>query len=245
MANIPDIVEDIVQSFRRDIATSGLTDRRTVYSCPDLYAYDGMTVVGTFTSASDPLGVDLDVIIEAIDRTAKTITFADAVDLSPYNDCINVRLPLPFYDHGTPLMVQPRWSNLSDDVKYPMVYLFERIREVEQSRQSSLDTVADLTMLFAINANYKDWNTDQHYQNAIDVMRRYYDEFRYQLDEQSSKFYQYEENYALYSHANFGVYMDRKGHTQRIFAENISGVELNFTLNVRKCKCVNCNCNCN
>lgn len=143
----------------------------------------------------------------------------------------------PFYFHGTPIATNNHISQAESSDKYPMIYLYEIFQEVDQDLYSNLDWTSNIRLFFLDQSNFEDWTTDDHYTFVINGLNNLVDAFISQINE-SNLFKQDEETYTRTNHANFGVFVENQGHTTRFFDDYLSGVQVQFTLNVRKC----CNC---
>jgi hypothetical protein len=91
-------------------------------------------------------------------------------------------------------------------------------------------------------ADFQNWNTDDHYSNAIIPMRNLCFAF---IEEVNNSFmFSDFTDYNLINHVKFGVFTDNKGHTNNFFNENLSGVEMRVTLPVYKNIACSDACNC-
>lgn len=177
--------------------------------------------------------------ILSVDNDTNTIVLAGLADTSkPFV------LKSPFYFHGTPaaqnntLSLIKSWTD-----KLPMVYLLEIFREsVNNDRELSLDRTAQVTLYFLDNANYEDWDTNQHYEFRINPMHNLLDKFIEQLNKDGlvGKFVTYE----VFNHVKFGVYVTNKGHENSIFNEALSGCELVISIPIQKDFSCPQKCNC-
>lgn len=170
--------------------------------------------------------------VVAIDYNTNTITVA-GVYVSPSSFSLNS----PFYFHGTPIATNNHISQAQANQKYPMIYLYEIFQEVDQDIYSNIDWTANIRLFFLDQSNFEDWSTDDHYTYVINGQNNLVDAFIAQINK-SHLFKQDEETYTRTNHANFGVFVENQGHTTRFFDDYLSGVQVQFTLNVRKC----CNC---
>ena len=101
-----------------------------------------------------------------------------------------------------------------------------------QNDDSSLDREADLRLFFLAPSNFQDWKTDDHYTGAILPMRSLAYNFIDILNK-STKIARFD-SYTLTNRVNFGVYVTDRGNTERIFNDNMSGVEMRITLPIKK-----------
>jgi len=152
----------------------------------------------------------------------------------------------PYYFHGTVIKVKddmkaPQGSeNLFS--RTPFVYLKEIIKDTNFRKRSGsvLNRTTDLQIFFLTQAKFKDWKTVDHYEKSIAPMRNLVDMFIKALEKNVLIGDFAKTSDTTTPHVNFGVYVDSKGHTQSIFVDQLSGIELEITLPIRKekdCKC--------
>lgn len=142
---------------------------------------------------------------------------------------------VPFYFHGTPMATGNEMSRiLSGSDKLPMIYLLEIITDVkDKDPESSIDRLTDVRLFFLDEANFGDWDTDQHYSEAIIPMMNYADLFVDYLIESSNV--GVINDYELTYHAKFGLnYKTNSGHIQNLFPEKLSGVQLRIKMPILK-----------
>ncbi len=144
-------------------------------------------------------------------------------------------IPTPFYFHGTPILTNSHINGASDREKYPMVYLYEILRERDMRINSRISRESDLRLFFLDNANEDEWDTDQHYSIRLLGLNNLVDEFESQGKAYRCCFYLEETDFTRINHVNWGVYMDNAGHVRRLFDDKTSGVELSFTLPLINC----------
>lgn len=144
-------------------------------------------------------------------------------------------VPNPFYFHGTPIMTNATHiSGAASSDKVPMIYLYEILRERDLRQNSSVVRESDLRLFFLDSANFSEWNTDEHYSQRLLGLNNLVDKFI----EEARKFpcfYLFETDFTRINHVNFGVYRDNQGHIKKIFDDDLTGVELSFTLPLKNC----------
>ncbi len=190
-----------------------------------------ITVSNTFHSRKGlPIYIDdVETVISAIDFDNNVIT-VDGVFSSPSRFKLNP----PFYFHGTPIATNNHISQADSNEKYPMIYLYEIFQEVDQDVFSSIGWTADIRLFFLDRSNFEDWTTQDHYTNVINGMNSLIDTFIDQLRD-SGLFSSNEVTFTRTNHANFGNFVENQGHVSHFFDDYTSGVQVQFTLNVRKC----------
>lgn len=181
------------------------------------------------------------ITIDSIDYTVQSVVNKTSITfIGSLPVALDFTVAAPFYFHGTPIMINEHLSQIVDDRnKLPMVYLLEVFRETfDLDPESSIDRTSDLSIFFMDIADYANWDTDQHYQNAISPMRNLAESFINAVNNANGvgKI----ANYTTINHANFGIYFTNQGHQTPIFNEKISGVELQITLPFKKD--LTCNC---
>ena len=147
------------------------------------------------------------------------------------------RAPNPFYFHGTPMMTNANHiSGAKDADKTPMIYLYEILRERDMSRNSRVSRESDLRLFFLDNADFDTWDTDDHYSKRLVGLNNLVDAFEVAAEAYTCCFYLFETSFTRINHVNWGIWRDNSGHEKRIFDDNLTGVELSFTLPLRNCK---------
>lgn len=140
-------------------------------------------------------------------------------------------VPKPYYFHGTVLKTNEELNRIEFFNKFPMVYLLEVITDTFFNEDEAVERESDLRLFFLTSANFQDWKTGDHYKEAILPMRSLAYNFINVLN--TSKKISNFAQYSLINRVNFGVYATDKGNTQRIFNDNMSGVELRITLPIK------------
>jgi hypothetical protein len=144
-------------------------------------------------------------------------------------------IPNPFYFHGTPILTNAHISGAREDQKYPMIYLYEIIREKDKQVDSAIKRESDLRLFFLDTADFGNWETDDHYTKRLLGLNNLVDEFIDAARAYGCCFYLYDTEFTRINHANWGRWVDNSGHEKRIFDDDLSGVELSFTLPLKEC----------
>lgn len=139
--------------------------------------------------------------------------------------------------HGTIIMTNDDLSNIkkSED-KYPLIFQHEIINEVfDADVNKRLERTAMVDLFFLCDANFDKWDIEAHEKYAIKPMRELCEKFINALRESSivNKL----GTFNIMNHVKFGVYLSNKGHTERIFNDNLSGVQLKIDLEFLTCNC--------
>lgn len=143
--------------------------------------------------------------------------------------------PLKYF-HGTVIDTKGVLNkiNISTD-KLPMIYLLEVLKDkFNNDVNLRVDRVSDLRLFFLSETDENNWTTDQHYEYSIKPMRNVVYNFIESLNKNAGigEF----DDYVAINHVKFGVVIPDKGHTRRVFDDNLSGVELVISLPILKGK---------
>ena len=143
-----------------------------------------------------------------------------------------------FFVNGTPLKVNGDNIHTPLDVKYPMVYVYELLREVVHRDNSPyLITAPGLRMFLLDDSNLNEWSQSDHLEKRVRGINRLFNRIVRDLKNDGCCFYTEETDIERIVEVNWGRYVDSKGHTKTIFNENTSGIEIKFDLVIFK----NCN----
>jgi hypothetical protein len=217
---------DIIEDFIDSIALTGI-----ILSFSDDGTNTTIQVAKTYHArARMPINIDgTDYVIDSVvNNTSITVRGVIA------NPLVYL-LPNPFYFHGTPVMTNANHINgAKSSDKVPMIYLYEILRERDLRLNSSIIRESDLRLFFLDSANFGEWETDDHYSNRLTGLNNLVDEF-IKAGRSFPCFYLFETDFTRINHVNFGVYQDNKGHVRKIFDDDLTGVELSFTLPLRNC----------
>lgn len=144
-------------------------------------------------------------------------------------------VPNPFYFHGTPVLTNAHINGARDRDKYPMIYLYEILKEKDKKIDSRIIRESDLRLFFLDNANFGEWTTDDHYSKRLLGLNNLVDEFINLARLYRCCFYLYETDFTRINHVNWGVWRNNAGHEKKLFDDELTGVELSFTLPLKKC----------
>jgi hypothetical protein len=147
-------------------------------------------------------------------------------------------LPSPYFITGTRLAANREWTIASNDVtsKTPIVWLLETTRETIYGRGQSLERASDLRIFFLDETNVKDYYTKDHRVQVVQPMTQLVNSLIETIGAKAS--FDDVEDFQLVTFSRFGVEQET-GFIQNIIDANLSGVELQFTLQKYKenCKC--------
>jgi len=142
----------------------------------------------------------------------------------------------PYFYSGTPIAIDSILKQIQNgSKKYPVIVLFETIRQnIINDNTKATGINADVNLFFMDNANFKDWLTEDHYENVIEPMQEYLDEFIAACNK-SIYINEYEfDKYNIINHAKWGIYVEEKGKVRSIFTDELSGIELQMTLPIMR-----------
>jgi hypothetical protein len=139
------------------------------------------------------------------------------------------------YYHGTVIATKEELARkeLSSD-KFPMAFLLEILEDdFNNVYDARIDRNSQLRLYFLSETDENNWNTNEHYEFSIKPMRNLLYKFIAHLNE--SIMIGDIDSYRAINHAKFGVFVSAKGgHTERIFNDKLSGVELRIDLPILK-----------
>ncbi len=217
---------DILQDFINSLDLSG-----EVVNYSDDGTDTTLTVLNTY-HARPNMTVDVDgsdyTILEVVNNTSLRVS---GVVAAP----VKYTVPNPFYFHGSPLMTNNHINGADSTDKVPMVYLYEILKERELGEDSLILREADLRLFFLDSANFDDWETDDHYSQRLIGLNNLVDKFIESARAYNCCFYLYQTTFTRINHVNWGVWSDKEGNVSRLFDDNLTGVELSFTLPLKSC----------
>ncbi len=148
---------------------------------------------------------------------------------------LNYKVPNPFYFHGTPILTNSHITGAKENQKVPMIYLFEILREKDKKEDSRVVRESDLRLFFLDSADLGDWSTDDHYAKRLLGLNNLVDEFIKAARAFVCCFYLFETEFTRINHVNWGIWEDNKGHKRTLFDDELTGVEITFTLPLKNC----------
>jgi hypothetical protein len=144
------------------------------------------------------------------------------------------------YYYGTPLETNNiRQRDVATDgvkLKYPFIALLEPI-EIEHifDESSPILGIANCWIVLMTDADFTNWTTKEHYDNAIIPMNELLQKFLTTLESKIDSTIGRPISMTRIDHAKWGLIARMSGHTVNVFADNLSGVELtNFRIPILK-----------
>lgn len=152
-----------------------------------------------------------------------------------------IEAPHVYFFHGTPIAVGAELDKINDaGNKTPMLWMMENFQErFYDDPLLRLERETTLRLFFLTQANHRQWVTQQAYDHCIAPMRRLMELFA-EVIKNDGTFDVTDLTYSVYNYAKFGVYISEKGMPTNKFADNLSGVEMSFTLKRYKPDCCDC-----
>jgi len=227
--DICNIVEDLVSSI--DIQIEGVnTAAGAADFCHTKWARKGKTL--TRVSDGEQWTVDEVILDESI-----TAIYAGTTIPEPTFEGV-FDLPSPYFITGTRLAANSEWTIATNDVtaKTPIVWLLETTREKIFGREQTLERASDLRLFFLDETNAKDYYTKDHRVQVVQPMTQLVEALIQTINARAN--FDDVEDFQLVTFSRFGVEQET-GFIQNIIDANLSGVELQFTLQKFKenCKC--------
>ena len=213
-----------------DYFISSITTEIEVYKISDDGTDTTFLVSSTFyVKPKMPIDVDgVEYIVKAVNYNS-SITVTGVIASAE-----KITLRNPSFYHGTPLMTNKQLKRSDIKVVTPLFYLAEIMSETEQDEDSSLLRTADVRLFFLDTADTGDWNTEDHYSNRLLGLNSYIDAF-IGVMRQSVFFYTFDTTFTRINHTSYGEFSANRGNTRTVFDENLCGVELTFTAQLRDC----------
>lgn len=216
------IIEEFINTIilEENVLLSEINDGRTSIFVDDIYHLTkGMTV-----------NIDgLNYTVFSSDASADTFTIAEEIT-NPQK----VTIPNPFYFYGTPFATNTLISDANFNEKFPMIYLYELLKDDKITDDLSLiDRKIKIRMFFLDNSQ-GEFTTEDHYNFVINGIGKYLSRFEDELDKYPLFVAESISKIERFPHANFGKFLDLQGYTGHIFNEVVSGIEIRFELPVKK-----------
>lgn len=138
-----------------------------------------------------------------------------------------------FYLTGTRLAANNEWTMAGADLtaKLPLVWLLETINERFGGAESSLERSSDLRIFILEETNVREFYTKDHREQVVKPMQELAIELVRVIND-TPRFKRLE-NFQIRSFSRFGV-EETKGVIQNVLDANLSGVELQLTLDIFK-----------
>jgi len=138
-----------------------------------------------------------------------------------------------FYLTGTRLAANNEWTRSGADLtaKLPLIWLLETMNERFGGQESSIERSSDLRIFILEETNVREFYTRDHREQVVRPMQELAIEL-VRVVTNTARFKR-PENFQIRSFSRFGV-EETKGVVQNILDANLSGVELQLTLDIYK-----------
>jgi hypothetical protein len=200
-----------------NIVTSGTNHTLTVDDV--FYLQPGFTIT---------IGTN-DYVIKSVNATTNVIVLTGATIVGTsflVNDV--------FYFHGTPIQTSSEIDTIKNAAdKTPMIYFLENFSETFYNEDDNILERESSVRLFFLSQMSDKWGTETTYDNCIEPMRKLLELFIDKLNT-SSAFNMDGKTFEVINHFKFGVYINNKGYEKQLFADKLSGCELQITLSIYK-----------
>jgi hypothetical protein len=213
------VVASIENVVEIDSVVDNLDGTFTIFSCNTLWTTKGFTLS-----------------IGGNDYEVTDIEFNNSITISGTVPIVvtSFNLYVPYYYHNTIIAQNEELNQVSNSWdKFPMIYLHEITRErFDNVVDSSIDRESDCDLYFMIDSNIEDWKTSDHYEKAIRPMRSLMFSFLNALEKANNV--GIIQNFEVFDHARWGIYITMKGHPDRLFRDDLSGTQLRITIPLLK-----------
>lgn len=146
--------------------------------------------------------------------------------------------PKPLFLHGSPNSVNREYLEISSDTrdKTPFSWVLRGLRIRKSKEKSSIIdyTVSGRTFLMD-EANSSEWTNDSHDYFAVNPMENLAFEFEEVVEKMPT--INFSGDFEIIDRARFGVSTENVGSTKRIISDNLSGVEIIWSIDVYKKGC--------
>ena len=151
---------------------------------------------------------------------------------------LNIELELDYgmyYFYGSPVSISQQIGRImSANDKYPACILFNEFPEKQGDKLSHFKTEAQLT-LYLMTASSKAWSESKHIDDAVSPMSLIADMIIEKI-EADSRFGDVDD-YQKINRTNWGLLVQFGSSKKSVFPDSLSGVEIKFTLKVKRDYC--------
>lgn len=145
----------------------------------------------------------------------------------------------PHFFHGTVYQTNAELSLIADCFdKTPMVYLRRTFEETKYGIESSIDRESNLSFYFLTQSDFANWHTADIDKLALKPMQNMAFHFIDMLT--NHKHIGVIKDYKQIDNIKFATYINEKGYQDQKFNDQLSGVQIDITLPIRrnyKCTC--------
>lgn len=229
MKNLIDVMKYILSSVDYSIPVSNIVDDK-VFVC----STNGITI-GKIVK--DTNGNEYQVTAFEFNESVTLVPITDPS--TPFTGNLLVSNK-PLFLHGSPSSTNDEYLKINQRTskKTPFIWLLESYVYDDLGVDSSVDLKFDLRLFIMDWADASKWTNDDHNENVIKPMEN----IARMIKETIENDYNFKrlERFTIRPRSRFGVEITNKGSKGLIIHEDLSGVEVNFTLEVyetEQCKC--------
>jgi hypothetical protein len=171
------------------------------------------------------------------DTSPLQLTVTDPTGLLPAPTAqTSFNLYSPFFFHGMPRDSSAEMKQEQNAFnKYPMIWLMETFTETfYDDPEDANERDSQVKLYFLTDSQFETNQTNDLYEIYLLPMRRLLDSFIDMVNTQYSYFVQWNLKYNVTNYPKFGVYIRGKGVAENLFADNLTGCELDIVLKITK-----------
>ena len=228
MSNLVDIIEGIISKIDLNLTVKS-TDGQLIELCDTLHITVGKIV-------KDELGNEYRVTDIVFNESITVVP----IDSAPLFSGSTVVAPEITFLHGSPISTNEEYNKILDRdslKKTPFIWLLESYEYENGSRDSSI-VASYSARLFFLDLYYREWLNDEHNELAIKPMENLVRAFKNVIETDYS--FKTLESFRSRVRPRFGVEVANKGSRDKIINEDLSGVEVNMSIelfDLSICKC--------
>ncbi len=228
MSNLVDILKGIISKIDINLTVKS-TDGQLIELCNTLHITVGKIV-------KDELGNEYRVTDIVFNESIAVVPIGSA----PLFSGSTVVAPEITFLHGSPISTNEEYNKVLDKdslKKTPFIWLLESYEYENGSRDSSI-VASYSARLFFLDLYYREWLNDEHNELAIKPMENLVRAFKNVIETDYS--FKTLESFRSRVRPRFGVEVANKGSRDKIINEDLSGVEVNMSIelfDLSICKC--------
>jgi len=228
MSNLVDIVQGIINQIDTSIEVQS-TDGVRINVCSTLW-------ISTDKRVEDGLGN----VYKVTDFLQDTWIDVTPLNGAPIFGGSVVIAPSITFLHGSPSSTNNEYLQISKRTreKTPFIWLLESYEYVDQGLESSIEAAFDARLFFMDETNVKKWINDEHNTRAIKPMEGLVKAFKDVIDNDYS--FKRMSSFRNRVRPRFGVEISNQGSKSKIINEDLSGVEVNMTIELYDLSICNC-----
>ena len=228
MSNLVDIIEGIISQIDLNLTVKS-TDGQVIELCDTLHITVGKIV-------KDELGNEYRVTEIVFNESITVVPIGSA----PLFSGSTVVAPEITFLHGSPISTNEEYNKVLDRdslKKTPFIWLLESYEYENGSRDSSI-VASYSARLFFLDLYYREWLNDEHNELAIKPMENLVRAFKNVIETDYS--FKTLESFRSRVRPRFGVEVANKGSRDKIINEDLSGVEVNMSIELFDLSICNC-----